>query len=335
MHTCGKDTDIILLYCKFKKNIMKAIILNEAGSASNLKYADLPKPAINDDEVLVKVNALSINPVDYKTRSSEGGIKRFFEEERPVILGWDLSGKVVEAGKNVKDFKLNDEVFGMVNFPGKGKAYAEYVAVPASHLTLKPENISHEEAAAGTLALLTAWQALVTNGKIKEGDKVLIHGASGGVGHYATQIAKHFKAHVIGTSSEKNAAFVLQNGADQHIDYTKTDFKNEVSDVDLVLNSISDAINNRSIDVVKPGGKIIYILGAIAPEFAQKAKDKNVDLFAILVESSGTDMKTVADLMEKGIIKSHVSQIFAFDEMEKAHLQLETGRTVGKIVITV
>lgn len=312
---------------------MKAIILNEAGGVSNFKYVDIPKPEINADEVLVKVSALSINPVDYKTRSSEGGIKRFFEDERPVILGWDLSGTIVETGENVTDFKLNDEVFGMVNFPGKGKAYAEYVAVPASHLALKPENISHEEAAAGTLALLTAWQALVTNGKIKEGDTVLIHGASGGVGHYATQIAKHFKAHVIGTSSGKNKEFVLQNGADQHIDYTQTDFEREVSDVDLVLNPISDAINNRSVDVVKPGGKIVYILGTIAPEYAEKAKSKNVDLFAILVASSGADMKAVADLMEKGIIKSHVSQVFSFDEMDKAHLQLETGRTVGKIVI--
>lgn len=313
---------------------MKAIILNDTESMPNLKYVDIPKPEINEDEVLVKVSALSINPVDYKTKSSAQYIKNFFGDERPIILGWDLSGTVVESGKNVTDFKLNDEVFGMVNFPGKGKAYAEYVAVPASHLALKPKNISHEEAAAGTLALLTAWQALVTNGKIKEGDKVLIHGASGGVGHYATQIAKHFKAHVIGTSSEKNKEFVLQNGADQHIDYSKTDFENEVSDIDLVLNPISDAINDRSINIVKPGGKIVYILGAIAPEFAQKAKDKNVDLFAILVQSSGTDMKTVADLMEKGIIKSHVSQTFAFDEMEKAHSQLETGRTVGKIVIT-
>jgi NADPH:quinone reductase-like Zn-dependent oxidoreductase len=153
------------------------------------------------------------------------------------------------------------------------------------------------------------------------------------VGHYATQIAKHFKAHVIGTSSEKNKEFVLQNGGDQHIDYTKTDFEKEVSEVDLVLNSISDAINNRSVDVVKPGGKVIYILGAIAPENVEKSKNKNVDLFAILVESSGADMKAVADLMQKGSIKSHVSQIFSFDEMDKAHLQLETGRTVGKVVI--
>ncbi|RZJ53651.1 MAG: NADP-dependent oxidoreductase [Flavobacterium sp.] len=314
---------------------MKAIIVNEEGNGSKLKYVEIQKPEINDDEVLVKVSALSINPVDYKTKSSAAYVNNFFADERPVILGWDLSGTIVEAGKNVTDFKLNDEVFGMVNFPGKGKAYAEYVAVPASHLALKPSTISHEEAAAGTLALLTAWQALVTNGKIKEGDNVLIHGASGGVGHYATQIAKHFKAHVIGTSSEKNKDFVLQNGADQHIDYTKTDFENEVSDIDLVLNSISDEINNRSINVVKPGGKIVYILGAINPEFAEKAKNKNVDLSSMLVASSGKDMKAVADLMEKGIIKSHISQTFTFDEMEKAHQQLETGRTVGKIVITI
>ena len=122
---------------------MKAIILNEAGSVSNLKYVDIPKPKINDDEVLIKVSALSINPVDYKTRSSEERINRLFGDERPVILGWDLSGTIVGLGKNVSQFKLNDEVFGMINYRGNGKAYAEYVAAPASHLALKPENISH------------------------------------------------------------------------------------------------------------------------------------------------------------------------------------------------
>ncbi|WP_306462541.1 NADP-dependent oxidoreductase [Flavobacterium circumlabens] len=182
---------------------MKAIILNNSGSVDNFNYVHVSKPSIKENEVLVKVTSVSVNPVDYKARENEGTLNWLFGEQRPVILGWDLSGIIQEVGKNVSDFKIDDAVFGMANFPGNGSAYAEYVAVPSSHLTLKPANISHQEAAAATLAVLTAWQALVTNGNIKKDNKVLIHGASGGVGHYAIQIAKHFGAYVIGTSSEK------------------------------------------------------------------------------------------------------------------------------------
>jgi NADPH:quinone reductase-like Zn-dependent oxidoreductase len=312
---------------------MKAIVLNEAGSVQNLKHVDLAIPTIKDDEVLVRTISLSVNPVDYKARSNDGTLSWIFGTDRPVILGWDLSGKIESIGKNVIDFKEGDEVFGMANFPGKGNAYAEYVAVPASHLALKPKNISFEEAAAATLATLTAWQCLVTYGKIKKGNKVLIHGASGGVGHYATQIAKHFGAHVIGISSEKNKDFVLLNGADQHIDYTEVDFRKEVSDIDLVLNSISNDVNGTSIEITKSGGKIIYILGEIAPEHLETAKNKNIEIISVLVESSGENMKAIADLMRNGIIKSHVSNSFSFDEMDKAHLQLETSKTVGKVVV--
>jgi NADPH:quinone reductase-like Zn-dependent oxidoreductase len=314
---------------------MKAIILNQAGGVENLEYTTLPKPTITADEVLVKTIALSINPVDYKTRSNANMMDRFYGNDSPIILGWDLSGVVVAVGKNVTDFKINDAVFGMANFPGNGKAYAEYVAVPALHLALKPNNVAHLEAAAAALAALTAWQALVTKGNVKKGDTVLIHGASGGVGHYAVQIAKYLGAFVIGTSSKKNKAFVLQNGADTHIDYTTQIFENELKDVDFVLNSIGNDINGRSIDVVKPEGKIVYVLGAFLPEHIEKAKNKKVALLSLLVQSSGEDMKIIARLMQEGSIKSHVSKTFSFDEMVAAHLQLETGRTVGKIAISV
>lgn len=316
---------------------MKAIILNEAGDVDNLKYIDMSKPAIKSDEVLVKTISLSINPVDYKARSNNGALSWLFGEERPVILGWDLSGTIVEVGENVTDFKIGDAVFGMANFPGKGNVYAEFVAVPSAHLTLKPANISYPEAASATLAALTAWQILVKKGNVKKGDKVLILGASGGVGHYATQITKHFGAYVYGTSSVKNKDFVLQNGVDKHIDYVTENFSELVSEADFVLNTVTDGdIISKAIDVTKTGGTIATISSSnISNEDIDKAKSKGVNLSFALVASSGTDMLEIAQLMEKGILKSHVSKTFSFEEMGEAHLYLEKGRTVGKIVVNI
>ncbi|MEO6893483.1 MAG: NADP-dependent oxidoreductase [Ginsengibacter sp.] len=315
---------------------MKAISLKESGNVSNFQYVDLPKPIIKEDEVLIKVASLSVNPVDCKARANEGTLSWLFGSDRPVILGWDLSGTIEEVGSEVTNFDINDAVYGMVNFPGIGNAYAEYVAVPSSHLALKPTSISHQEAAAATLAALTAWQTLVTNGNIKKGNKVLIHGASGGVGHYATQIAKHFGCYVIGTSSKKNKDFVLQNGTDLHIDYTKVDFEDVVSEVDFVLDTIGGITMDKSIKITRNGGTIITIpSGNIPQEYLDKAKAQNVSLSFLLVKSSGNDMKIIADLMEKGVLKSHISKQFSFDKMADSHLQLETGRTVGKLVVNI
>lgn len=315
---------------------MKAIILNEAGSVDNLQFVDITKPAIKSNEVLVKTISLSVNPVDYKVRSNDGALNWILGADRPAIIGWDLSGTIVEVGENVTGFKIGDAVFGMANFPGKGNAYAAFVAVPSAHLTLKPTNISYQEAAAATLAALTAWQTLVKKGNVKKGDKVLIHAASGGVGHYATQIAKHFGAYVYGTSSAKNTEFVLQNGADKHIDYTTENFQDIVSDVDFVLDTIGGDTILKSLDITKQGGTIVSIASSnISTEELEKAKSKDVNLSFLLVQSSGDDMLQIAQLMEKGILKSHVSKTFSFDEMGEAHLYLEKGRTVGKIVINI
>lgn len=315
---------------------MKAIILNEAGSVGNLQYIETSKPTIKSDEVLVKTISLSVNPVDYKVRSSDGALNWILGADRPAIIGWDLSGTIVEVGDAVTDFKVGDAVFGMANFPGKGSAYAEYVAVPSAHLTLKPTNISHQEAASATLAALTAWQTLVERGNIKKGDKVLIHAASGGVGHYATQIAKHFGAYVIGISSAKNREFILQNGADKHIDYTTENFQDIVSDVDFVLDTLGGDTILKSLDVIKQGGTIVSIASSnLSNEELEKAKSKDVNLSFLLVQSSGENMLQLSQLMEKGILKSHVSKTFTFDQMGEAHLYLEKGRTVGKIVVNI
>jgi len=314
---------------------MKTIILNEAGSVDNLQYIESAKPTINGNEVLVKTVSLGVNVIDYKVRSNDGALNWILGADRPAIIGWDLSGTVVEVGDDVTDFKIGDAVFGMANFPGKGNAYAEFVAVPSAHLTLKPATISHEEAASATLAALTAWQTLVEKGNVKKGDKVLIHAASGGVGHYATQIAKYLGAYVIGTSSAKNREFVLQNGADQHIDYTTENFQEIVSDVDFVLDTLGRDTILRSLDVIKQGGTIVSIASSnLSTEELEKAKSKEVNLSFLLVQSSGENMLQLAQLLEKGILKSHVSKTFSFDQMGEAHLYLEKGRTVGKIAIT-
>jgi len=313
---------------------MKAIITNGFGTPDVLRPAELPVPAIGDQEVLVQVKAISINPVDVKTRAGKGMSGRL-KEYNPLILGWDISGVVQETGKAVTQFKAGDEVFGMVNFPGHGQAYAEYVAAPAAHLALKPANISHEETAAATLAALTALQGLIGKAAIQPGQRILIHAASGGVGHFAVQIAKQAGAYVIGTSSGANREFVLSLGADEHIDYQTRRFEEVVKDIDLVLDTLGGDIIDRSLEVVKPTGTVISIPSGLREAVVEKAKAKGVNGYFFLVESSGDDMRTLAGHLEKGILKAHVSKTFAFADMIKAHEQIESGRTVGKIVVTV
>lgn len=310
---------------------MKSIILKEAGNVDNLEYVELAKPTLNEGEVLIKVKAISINPVDVKSRSGKGVYGRI-KTENPLILGWDISG-IVEETKS-SDFKVGDEVFGMINFPGHGKAYAEYVAAPANQLALKPKNISFEDAAASTLVALTAYQALVHNANIQEGQNVLIHAASGGVGHIAVQIAKDLGAKVTGTSSAKNKDFVLSVGADSHIDYHGFDWKSVGRTFDFVLDTIGGDNIDHSLEVAKEGGSIISIPTGLNEQVTSKAESKGVKGYFILVQSSGEDMKQIASLLESGAVKTHVSKAFSFEQMREAHLEQETGRTVGKIVVT-
>ena len=311
---------------------MKAIIVNEFGGTDQLIYTELPVPAIKDDEVLVKVVAVSINPVDVKTRAGKGVSGRI--KERPLILGWDISGIVTATGKTVSRFKTGDEVFGMVNFPGHGKAYAEYVAAPAAHLALKPAGITHQQAAATTLAALTAWQVLFHKGGLQKGQRLLIHAAAGGVGHFAVQLARWAGAYVIGTSSAANKDFVRQLGADEHIDYKNQRFEEEVRDLDLVLDAVGGELTARSIPVIKPGGKLISIPTGIAPEVIQQAADSNVDAFFYLVQSNGEDMEQLAGLLANKAIRPYVNH-YDFAQMDIAHQQQESGSTKGKIVLTV
>jgi len=311
---------------------MKAIVLEVAGGVDNLILRDVEAPIVKENEVLVGVKAISINPVDYKVRSNEGGLNAIYGKKRPAILGWDISGVVVAAGDKVTQFEVGDKVFGMVNFIGAGDAYAELVAAPENHLAKIPKHISFEEAAATTLAALTALQVLQT--RVKEGDRVLIHAGSGGVGHFAIQIAKNLGAYVVTTSSAKNRDFVLSLGADEHIDYREQAFEKVATNIDFVLDGMGGDILEKSLEVINEGGSMISLpQNQFSEEIQREAEKRNIAISSLMVQSSGKDMNILKELMEIGVVKPHVSKTFSFSEMAKAHLELESGRTVGKVVV--
>jgi NADPH:quinone reductase-like Zn-dependent oxidoreductase len=313
---------------------MKAIILNQPGGVGELHLTTITEPSPATKEVLIQVKAISINPVDVKTRAGKGVYGRI-KEESPLIIGWDVAGIVTKIGKEVSHFKVGDSVFGMINFPGHGKAYAAYVVAQEDQIALKPDHISFEEAAASTLAALTAWQALVKNANVKAGQHVLIHAAAGGVGHFAVQIAKHLGAIVTGTSSAKNKDFILAIGADHHINYHDYDWDNASKQFDFVLDTIGGDNIDKSLSVCKTGGTIISLPSGLNELVTEKAKAKGVNGYFILVQSNGSDMQQIASLLSQGTLKPFVGQIFPFTAMKEAHLAQETGRTVGKIVVTV
>jgi NADPH:quinone reductase-like Zn-dependent oxidoreductase len=313
---------------------MKAIKLAAPGDIDQLQFVEIDKPKPSSGEVLIKTKAISINPVDIKTRIGKGMYSRISTND-PIIIGWDMSGIIDEIGDGVTSYKVGDEVFGMVHFPGYGKAYAHYVAAPVEHITRKPSTISHEEAAAATLAALTAWQVLATHANVQPNQKVLIHAAAGGVGHYAVQIAKYLGAYVIGTSSATKKEFVLGLGADLHIDYTTQKFEHIVTDADLVFDTIGGEIFTRSLNAVKKNGLVVSIPTGMSGDIEAAAKAKGVRAKAMLVQSSATDMAIIADLLKSGKIKSHIAHIYPFAKMRAAHAELEKGRTTGKIVVAV
>ncbi|UOQ72700.1 NADP-dependent oxidoreductase [Hymenobacter cellulosilyticus] len=311
---------------------MKAYILHEPTGPSGLRLTELPTPTPAATDVLLRVQALSVNPVDAK--STEGkAMYGHFKDEQPLILGWDVAGTVEAVGAEVTTLQPGDEVFGMINFPGHARAYAEYVAAPAAHLVRKPATTSTAEAAAATLAALTAWQALVTQANLQAGQRVLIHAAAGGVGHYAVQLAKHLGAYVIGTASAAKRDFALSLGADEVIDYQQQAFEQVLEPVDVVLDCLSGETQLRSLEVLKPGGTLVSILG-LTPDTPTRAEQRGVTAKAMLVDSNQPGMQEVADLLASGALRSHVSLTVPFAELPRALEQILTGSTQGKVVIT-
>ncbi len=312
---------------------MKAIVLHKTGGAENLEFTEIDTPQIHPNEVLIRNKAISVNPVDYKVRTHEGALNMIYGENRPAILGWDIAGEVTEIGSEVSKFKVGDRVFGMVNFLGNGNAYAEYVKAPQDHLAIIPEDISFESAAASTLAALTALQVL--EGHVEKGNKVLIHAGSGGVGHFAIQIAKYLGAYIVSTSSTKNKELILSLGADQHIDYRTEKFEEVLSDIDFVFDMFNGETLHKSVGIAKDGGMVVSIP---SPDFAietiELAKQRNVNLAFHMVQSSEKDIDTIRELLQFGVLKPHISKTYDFHEMQQAHKALESGRTIGKIVVT-
>lgn len=313
---------------------MKAIVLTEAGSVENLVLQEVDKPTPTHGEVLIRTKAISVNPVDVKSRKG-GAMYASLKEEPPVILGWDVAGDVEAVGDGVTAFTQGDKVFGMINFPGRGKAYAEYAIAPSSNLAAIPEGISYEEAAATTLAALTAWQVLVHLANVQPGQRVLIHAAAGGVGHFAVQIAKHFDAFVIGTASAANKDFLKSLGVDQTIDYSAEDFTKAVKAVDVAFDAVGGDTAAKSMDVLKDGGVLVSIVGGVKETLQSLAHDRNITAKNYLVHSSGKDMKALAALLQSGDIKPTISHRYSLEQMSDAHRQIETGKTRGKIVVNV
>lgn len=313
---------------------MKAMVLNKFGGIENFEIKNILMPEIKPGEVLVNIKGIGIDQIDIKTRKGSGMASRF-DPDKPIVLGWDMSGVVMQVGKDVHDFKVGDEVFGTINFPGRGSSYAEYAAVPADQITLKPSNISHTEAAAATQSPLTAWQALVTTGKIKRGDKVLIHGAAGGVGNYAVQIAHHLGAYVVGTASSEDKIFVKSLGANEVIDYKTQHFEEITDGFDFILDGIGGENFERSLKVLKPEG-VIVLLPSDKKEAAEKVTEEHKisNYYHILMHSSGEDMKRIAAMLENGSMKVYINQTFAFDKIPQAHEQMEAGGNRGKIVVS-
>lgn len=310
---------------------MKAVVINQYGSKEELVEQEVNKPSAEANQVVVKLEATSINPIDWKLR--EGYLKDMFDWEFPIILGWDVAGVITEIGLNVTKWKVGDRVFSRPETTRFG-TYAEYTAVDEQLLAKLPDSISYEEAAAVPLAGLTAWQALFTHGDLKEGETVLIHAGAGGVGIYAIQLAKYAGAHVATTASEKNHELLYSLGADQVIDYKKENFEEILKDIDLVFDTMGGEVAENSYKVLKPNiGRLITIVGEPNHDMA---KSHNVSAKGIWLQPDGDQLQRMANLMEQKKIKSIVGATFPFSRqgIYDAHALSETHHAVGKIVIT-
>jgi len=308
---------------------MKAARIHEFGNPEilELEEIDVPQPA--EDEVLIKVYASAVNPVDQKIMA--GAAQEKFPVQFPLTVGWDVSGVVEAAGSRVRNFSIGDEVYGRP-FPTTNGAFAEYLVIKAGQIALKPKSIDHINAAAVPLAGLTAWQGLFKHGKLEKGQRVLIHAASGGVGSFAVQFAKWKGAYVIGTASADNLAFIKQLGADEAIDYQNDRFEEKLNDIDLVFDLIGKDTQQRSLQVIKPGGRLVT---TVMPQFKDEAKDKHIQLEGFTAQSYPDDLEQIAGLIDEGLVNPVVSAVFSLEEVQQAEALSAKSHTRGKIVIKV
>jgi NADPH:quinone reductase-like Zn-dependent oxidoreductase len=309
---------------------MRAIVQDTFGGPEVLRLADVPEPAPLPTEVVVRVVAIGINPVETYARAG-----RFpFAGQPPIILGWDISGVVESVVPGVNRFVAGDEVFGMPLFPRAAKAYAERVAAPSRQLAKKPAALDHNQAAALGLVGLTAWQCLVDVAGVKTDDRVLIHGAAGGVGHIAVQIAKARGAYVVATASAGKHDFVRGLGADEVIDYRTTDFHKTVQDADIVLETVGGDYGERSLKALRPGGLLVTIVDRLNRELAEKAGETGRRFAGVTVEPDHAGLEGLAALAEAGKLTVHVEKTFPLQEAANAHRYLSEAKPRGKVVLT-
>jgi NADPH:quinone reductase-like Zn-dependent oxidoreductase len=308
---------------------MKAVRIHEYGGPEVLKYEDAPKPQAGPGEVLIRVHATSVNPVDWKVRA--GYLQQMMKYNMPMIPGWDASGVVEAVGSGVTRFKAGDEVYSHTPISRDG-TYAEYVAVGEPAVAFKPKSIDHATAAAIPLAALTAWQALYDAAKISAGQTLLIHGAAGGVGTFAVQFAKLKGARVIATASKKNHEFLRSLGADELIDYNTTKFEDVLHGVDAVLDTITGETMERSWQVLKKGGILVSILEPPKPE---KAAAHGVRCHHTFVQGNAEQLGEIAKLVDAGKLMVIIEKVFPLTEVRAAQESNATGHTRGKIAIRV
>jgi NADPH:quinone reductase-like Zn-dependent oxidoreductase len=294
---------------------MRAVLLSEIGGPEVLRIEDLPTPEPADGQVLIRVRAASINPIDWKFR------RGIAQKELPAVLGNDISGTIERS--RADDFAEGEDVFGFA--PSGG--YAEFAVAPAAAIAKKPAGVSHDQAAAIPVSGLTAWQALFDRGALQSGQKLR---AAGGVGHFAVQLGKHAGAHVIGTGSAGNREFVLSLGADEYVDYTSEDVAEAVSDADLVFDTVGGETTKTLVPSVREGGTIVVIAGA-PPEAEAAARGARAELLSM--SPSAEQLAKIAELVAAGEVKVEIAGTFSLSQVAQAHELSESGHTRGKLIL--
>ncbi|KAA0895482.1 NADP-dependent oxidoreductase [Oryzomonas rubra] len=308
---------------------MKAVRIHAYGGPEALVYEDAPLPQPGKDEILVRVHAAAVNPVDWKIR--EGHLKGMLDSRLPLIMGWDVSGTVEAVGPEVVRFKVGDEVFSRPDIARDG-AYAEFIVIRENEAAFKPQSIDHLHAAAIPLAGLTACKSLFAAAKLSAGQTILIHGAAGGVGTYAVQLAKWKGAHVIATASERNHDYLRELGADEVIAYQNVRFEDKVRDVDVVFDTIGGETQTRSWNVVKQGGVLVSI---VSPPSQEEAVAHGVRPEFVFIQPDAAELSALAKLVDSGKLRVMVEAVLPLAEARRAQELSQNGHTRGKIVLKV
>lgn len=308
---------------------MKAARIHAYGASSEIRIEDAPLPSLADDDVLIRVVATSVNPVDWKIR--KGYLKSFIPYEMPLTMGWDVSGVVEKTGPAVTRFKPGDAVYSRPDIRRNG-AYAEYVALRESEIAFKPATISHVEAASLPLVSITAWESLFTTAGLTEGQKVLIHAGAGGVGSIAVQLARAKGAHVTATASAGKADLVRSLGADEVIDYRSQDFSKLAKDMDVVFDTIGGETQEKSWSVLKPNGMLVSITDRPSEDRA-RAEGKRAGY--VFIDPNAPILTELARMVDLGHVRPLIAAEFGLNDTARAQDFSETGRATGKVVIYV